>query len=170
MLKKITIISSNWSFVEKDLCDARPKPEMSSYLQTTCTCRSVVPPGSDILWPRAELGHLLDEVHTQMRCSSPGTGIWWSRTVLHKVVITLASSWGHDDIKFYPPSFTNLHAFLIDAFLIDRKYYLFHHSAVPTISSLTAQTTTPTQRHQVNYTMLLTQTTYAVLYKHSALL
>ena len=33
-------------------------------------------------------------------------------------------SLGHDDIKFYPPPLTNMHA---DAFPSDRKYYLFHY-------------------------------------------
>ena len=58
-----------------------------------------------------------------------------------------------------------------DAFPIDRKYYLFNNSAVCTIPCLTDQTNpAPPQIQQVNYTMLLTQITYTVLYKHSALL
>ena len=43
-----------------------------------------------------------DEVFTQIRYT-PSSGIWWSRAVLYKVIMTLASSWDHDDIQFYPP-------------------------------------------------------------------
>ena len=48
-----------------------------------------------------EFGHLF-------RCTlrwdvPPSTGIWWSRAVLYQTIMTLASSLGDDDIKFYPP-------------------------------------------------------------------
>ena len=45
-------------FHRKDLCEARVNFKVSSYFQMRCTLRQADPPGTDILWPRAELDNL----------------------------------------------------------------------------------------------------------------
>ena len=53
-----TTCSALLVFHRKDLCEARVNSEVSSYFQMTCPLRQAVPPGADILWPRAQLGHI----------------------------------------------------------------------------------------------------------------
>ena len=58
-------------FRRKDLCDARPKPEMSSYFHMKCTLRWDVPPV--VTSGGLEQNEVIfsEEVYPQMRCTEP---------------------------------------------------------------------------------------------------
>ena len=84
----------------------------------------------------------------------PPTAIWWSRAVLCKVIMTLAKSLGCNHIQMHFPLTGNI------TFSIFSSFY----------HPLSHRSDNPPQMQQVNCTMLLTQITHTVLYKHSALL
>ena len=42
--------------------------------------------------------------HTQLRCT-PSRAIWWTRAVLHQVILTFAYPLGHADLSFFSEHF-----------------------------------------------------------------
>ena len=82
-------------FHRKDLCDARPKPEVCSKFQMSFLhLDQMYPPSRGIWWPRAVLhqvsltfGKALGQGDIQSDVP-PSRGIWWQRAVLHWVSLT----------------------------------------------------------------------------------